>query len=370
MPVIPIKFGSAPVFTYDVVIQAGLLDQLGPRVREAAPAPGCGVVSDQTVAAHYLDRARRSLRQAGYRVSEFVFPAGEQQKNLATVHGAYDVFLADRLERTSPLVALGGGVVGDLAGFVAATLLRGVPLIQAPTTLLSAVDAGIGGKVGVDHPLGKNLIGAFHQPRAVLTDVDALATLPDVELQCGLAECVKHAMIRDADLFAFIESRLPEILRRNPAALSDLIAGNVRIKADLVMEDPFEHGPRALLNFGHTFGHALETVTRYTSLRHGQAVALGMIAAARLAVSRRLLVPADAARLETLLVRIGLPVRLDALDIDSTLVAMRADKKVRSGRLRFVLPSAIGAAQIFMDVTESEIRAALTVLISPREACV
>ncbi len=362
MSVLEIDVDTKIAPCYRVHIDTNLLERIGPAVRQAAPAPVCGLVTDRHVARYYLRGVRQSLAQAGYRVAEFIFPPGERYKKLATVAQAYDALLAARLERTSPILALGGGVVGDLAGFVAATLLRGLPLIQIPTTLLAAVDASVGGKVGVDHTRGKNLIGAFHQPRAVFADVAVLASLPEVELQCGLAECVKHAVIRDQALFEFIADHLPAILRRDPPTLLELIARNVRIKAAVVTEDPFEQGVRALLNFGHTFGHALETVGGYGELRHGQAVALGMVAAARLAVSRRLFPAADAGRLQILLKRIGLPICQRRLDISAVLAAMQTDKKIHRGALRFILPVALGRAEIFADVTAAEIRAALATL--------
>ena len=365
MPVISIDIDTKIAPRYDVHVEAGLLEHLGAMVRRVAPAPSCALLSDRNVAEHYLPRVREALRRADYRVVEFVFPPGEPHKNLATVAQAYDVLLGARLERASPIVALGGGVVGDLAGFVAATLLRGVPLIQVPTTLLAAVDASVGGKVGVDHAQGKNLIGAFHQPRAVLADVQTLATLPAVELQCGLAECVKHAVIAEAPLLEFIVDHLPRIVRHDVSALIELITRNVRIKARIAGADPFEHGMRALLNFGHTFGHALETIGEYNELRHGQAVALGMMAAAQLAVARGLFSAMDAARLRALLERIGLPVRRPGLDIPRVLAAMQSDKKIRSGALRFILPVGLGRAEIFTDVTEAEMRAALGAITAP-----
>ncbi|HVX84335.1 MAG TPA: 3-dehydroquinate synthase [Phycisphaerae bacterium] len=331
---------------YDIRIEAGGLARLGEQVRAVAPAPSCAVVTDSLVGPLYLERAAASLAGAGYRVLVHTMPAGEAHKTLATASGALDTFLNARVERATPVVALGGGVVGDLAGLVAATLLRGVPFIQAPTTLLSAVDASVGGKVGVDHPAGKNLIGAFHQPRLVLTDIATFKTLPPRELRCGLAECVKHAIIREAGLFAFIESHVGKLLACDSAAIEELVARNVAIKAAVVMEDPFEHGVRALLNLGHTFGHAIENVMGYTGIAHGEAVALGTIAATRLAAARGEFPPGDVGRIAALLEAIGLPTALPGLDVDRTFAAMATDKKVAGGRLRLVLPTAIGAARV------------------------
>ena len=274
-----------------------------------------------------------------------VIPAGEQHKTLATVSTALDAFLNARIERATPIVALGGGVVGDLGGFVAASLLRGVPFVQVPTTLLSAVDASVGGKVGVDHATGKNLIGAFHQPRLVLTDIATFKTLPVREIRCGLAECIKHAVIRDADLFTFIKQRGKELLACDMAAMAQLVARNVAIKAAVVQEDPFEKCVRALLNFGHTFGHAIETVREYAGILHGEGVALGMVAAGRMATALGRFPAADLAAMIELIGAVGLPTAQPGLDVERTFAAMFSDKKVRGGKLRFVLPSRIGAGR-------------------------
>ncbi len=364
MSTIWLKPEHRPLEPYAIDVAAGILANLGPMVRQHAPAPSCGIVSDSIVAKHHLAAAVASLQSAGYRVVEFVFPAGEANKTLATVSRGLDCFLAARLERKSPIVALGGGVVGDLAGFIAATLLRGVPFVQVPTSLLAAVDASVGGKVGVDHAVGKNLIGAFHQPRAVICDVELLRSLPDVELRCGLAECVKHGIIRDVVLLEFIAANTQDIFRRDAKILTDLIAQNVRIKAAIVSEDPFEHGVRALLNLGHTFGHALEVVIGYENLKHGEAVALGTVAAAHVAVQRKMLSPQDAHYIERLLQSLGLPTRLAAMDINDVLAAMAGDKKVVDGRLRLILPTGLGAAVIIDSASAAEVRSGLEYLIT------
>ncbi len=281
-----IQLPAPPAPAYDVLVESGALSNLGTHADTVAPAPSCGLITDTNVAPLYLAAAKTSLQAAGYRVIEHIIPAGEAHKNIQTATTAIDAMLNARIERATPIIALGGGVVGDLAGFVAATVLRGVPFIQVPTTLLAAVDASVGGKVGIDHAAGKNLIGAFHQPRLVLTDIATFRTLPPREVRCGLAECIKHAIIRDADLFAFITAQLPQILAHDPAAMQELVAWNVRIKAAIVQEDPFEHGVRALLNLGHTFGHAIETITNY-QIQHGECIALGTIAASRLSQNRQ-----------------------------------------------------------------------------------
>ncbi len=360
MSEIQIQLPPSTAIAYPVLVGSDLLPELGQRVKQRAPAPSCALISDDHVAKHYLPIARTSLESAGYRVCSFVFAAGEANKTLRTVSAAYDALLSARLERSSPVIALGGGVTGDLAGFVSSTLLRGVPFIQVPTTLLAAVDASVGGKVGVDHAMGKNLIGAFHQPSAVFTDVSTFKTLPPLEIQCGLAECVKHAIIKDVKLFDFIEHHLAAISACDSAALAELVAWNVQIKAAVVMADPFERGERALLNLGHTFGHALETLAGYANLAHGQAVSLGIVAACHLAVQRGEFPPASALAVESLLKRIGLPVRIAIADPAAVLRAMGSDKKIISGRLRLILPTQqIGKARIATDIPESQIMQAI-----------
>ncbi len=356
MSEILLQLPSTAAIAYSVHVGAGLLSELGPRVKEHAPSPSCALITDDRVATHYLAMARASLESANYRVCSFVFPAGEGNKTMRTVTAAYDTLLSARLERSSPVIALGGGITGDLAGFVSATLLRGVPFIQVPTTLLAAVDASVGGKVGVDHAMGKNLIGAFHQPAGVFTDVTTFKTLPALEMQCGLAECVKHAVIKDAKLLDFIDRHLPAILACDSDMLAELVAWNVKIKAAVVMADPFERGERALLNLGHTFGHALETLGGYANLSHGQAVALGVVAACQLAVQRGEYPRASALAVESLLKRIGLPVRIAIADPAAVFKAMGSDKKIISGRMRLILPSQhIGQARIAADIPKTQI---------------
>ena len=365
MPKINIQLPAPPSCDYLVHVDCGLLGRLGEMVRQVAPAPTCALISDSLVANLYGQQARQSLEQAGFNVTSFVFPAGESSKTTRTVDAAYDALLAARLERRSPVVALGGGVVGDLAGFAAATILRGVPFVQVPTTLLAAVDASAGGKVGVDHARGKNMIGAFHHPRAVLMDVHTLSTLPKIEVQCGLAECVKHAIIRDAGLFDFIRTNLAAIFEGHADVLTELVAWNVRIKAAIVMADPYEQGVRAFLNLGHTFGHALETLAGYTGLKHGQAVGLGIMAASTMAHNRGLLDGPSHAEIEALLRSIGLLDTRPAVDIAAVMGLMRGDKKVRDGQLRLVLPTAIGGVEIISDARTDELQAALQSITSP-----
>jgi 3-dehydroquinate synthase len=297
--------------------------------------------------------------EAGYRVIGAMVPAGEQHKTLTSVSLVLDTFLNARVERGTPIVALGGGVVGDLTGFVAASLLRGVPFVQVPTTLLSAVDASVGGKVGVDHPAGKNLIGAFHQPRLVVTDIGTFKSLPVREIRCGLAECIKHGVIRDAGLFAFIAGNVREILGGDVGVMTELVARNVAIKAGVVAEDPFEKGVRALLNLGHTFGHAIENVMEYSGIAHGEGVALGMVAEGRLAMAMGKFSGKDCEAMIGLIDAVGLPTSVTELDVEKTFAAMWTDKKVKGGKMRLVLPTRIGAAEVVTDVDDGAIKLAI-----------
>src|SRR5579884_3172917 len=277
--VVPVRLDSA---RYDIVVRRELLSEIGPRLAALRPTSKAAVVTDSNVGPLVLPVVTQSLESAGIRVAVATIPAGEDHKTLADIAPVYDLLLSARIERTTPVLALGGGVIGDMAGFVAATVLRGVPFVQVPTSLLAMVDASVGGKTGINHAVGKNLIGAFHQPIAVLIDPEVLATLPERELCGGLAECIKHDIIRDADGFADLERNIGRAVDRDIDYLARLIAHNVAIKARVVEADPFEKGERAHLNFGHTFGHAIETVSHY-SYSHGECVALGMTAASRLA---------------------------------------------------------------------------------------
>lgn len=347
---------------YDIKIEAGALHQLGRSVRAVAPHDRAGLLADETVLQTHGLAATQSLQDAGYEVQTHAIPSGETHKNLDTVRGMYDLLLRHRFERASPVIALGGGVVGDTVGFVAATYLRGVPFIQSPTTLLAMVDASVGGKVGVNVPQGKNLVGCFYQPTLVVIDTDTLRTLPARELRCGLAECVKHAVIRDGNLFNWIDRRLDSILAQDSESLVGLVQRNVRIKADVVMADEKEAGVRAHLNFGHTFAHAIEATTGFGSgnaYHHGEAVALGMVAATRLAIDSDRCPPGLLERLILLLNRIGLPTTASDLPPTEDLInAMRLDKKVQAGRLRFVLPDQMGQVSIVSDIPVDLVSAA------------
>jgi len=346
---------------YDIRIQPGLIDHVGQHVQAVSQAKRVGVVTDTTIAPLYLDRVRASLHTAGIEAVVAIIPAGESHKTLPTLLPVYDTFLSARFERSTPILALGGGVVGDMTGFVAATTLRGVPFIQIPTTLLSMVDASVGGKTGVDHAAGKNLIGAFHQPLAVLIDPAVLHTLPPRELRSGLAECIKHEIIRDADGFALLEQNIAGALHLDIDYLSALIAHNVQIKATVVKADPFEQGERAHLNLGHTFGHAIETVSNYT-YTHGESIALGMCAAAYAATQLGLLDDALRLRILRLFTRAELPTSGLTLDVKQIVESMYFDKKVKSGRLRFVLPTQIGQVTLRDDLPRELVEEAIASL--------
>jgi 3-dehydroquinate synthase len=343
---------------YDVLNAPGLLARLGQELRRLAPAGKACVVTDSQVGPLYLPRVRESLAAAGFDVTDAVIPAGEDHKTLADLLPVYDRLLRHRVDRSAPVLGLGGGMVTDMAGFVAATLLRGVPLVQVPTSLLAMVDASVGGKTGVNHPVGKNLIGAFHQPLAVLIDPEVLRTLAPAELRGGLAECIKHDLIRDAEGFARLEREIHRALAVDVGYLADLVTHNVAIKARVVEADPFEKGERAHLNFGHTFGHAIETVSNY-DYSHGESVALGMTAAAHLSASLGMIDEVSRRRVVEVIRRAGLPTGGLALDAAAVVDAMAFDKKVKSGRLRFVLLDRIGHAVVRDDVPPDLVRRAV-----------
>jgi 3-dehydroquinate synthase len=312
------------------------------------------VVTDANVAPLYLARVRRALD--GRRVAHHVLPPGEAEKTLARFGELMQALAALRASRDAAIVALGGGVVGDLAGFAAACWMRGIAFVQLPTTLLAMVDSSVGGKTAVDLPQGKNLVGAFHQPAAVIADTDTLATLPPRELRAGLAEVVKYGAIRDPAFFAWLERHVEPLLARDPAALAEAVERSCRHKAAIVARDEYEQGERALLNFGHTFGHALETASGYGELLHGEAVAIGMVMAARLAAALGHAPPEDAERLAHLLARLGLPLfPRGPVDPQQLLDLMRLDKKTVSGKLRLILWRGLGRAEAMSGVADADI---------------
>ena len=344
--------------SYEIQIGSGNLDQLGVQLQPLELASRLCLITNTTVGGLYGDRVRSILADAGYAVSYIEVPDGEEYKSQASAAAIYDQMVDAGIERGSAVVALGGGVVGDLAGFVAATYMRGVALVQVPTTLLAQVDSSVGGKVAVNHTRGKNLIGCFYQPRLVYADMKVLGTLPERELRAGLGEVIKYGVIRDADLFGWLEQHLEQLLGLEPEILAETVRRSCAIKAEIVSQDEYEQGPRAILNFGHTIGHALETLTDYKVYRHGEAVAAGMAVAATLAVNRGCLEAADRDRLVSLLRRAGLPTSFP-YSPEKVMALLPHDKKVLRGRLRFVLPLAIGRVEICSGVDDQEILAAL-----------
>ncbi len=328
--------------TYSIYCEAGLVKQTGLLLEPLKlPAP-CLVVSNSTVAKLYWTGLKESLHNGGFKPQLALVPDGEEAKTLKVAAKLYDACLTAGIERKGAIIALGGGVVGDVTGFIAATWLRGVTFIQVPTTLLAQVDSSVGGKVALNHPRGKNLIGAFYQPAAVIADINTLTTLPLGEIQAGLAEVIKYGVIADASFFSYLEENLQGALAGRAEVLKAIVLRCCAVKADVVACDEREEGLRAILNYGHTVGHAIEAVTAYTTYRHGQAVAIGMVVAARLAVRRGIFPAAAAERLERLLKRAGLPVVMPNVDLQALQSALKHDKKSRQGRLRMVLPQQLG----------------------------
>ncbi|MBP6596804.1 MAG: 3-dehydroquinate synthase [Arenimonas sp.] len=338
---------------YPIRIGRGLLDDAG-ALAACVTGRHALVVTDANVAPHYLARVEAAL--AGKAVRTLVLPPGEQEKTLARFTDVMAALAAQGASRDATVLALGGGVVGDLAGFAAACWMRGVRFVQLPTTLLAMVDSSVGGKTAVDLPQGKNLVGAFHQPAAVIADLATLDTLPARELRAGLAEVVKYGALGDADFFAWLEDSAEALLARDPAALAHAVATSCRHKAGIVARDETEQGERMLLNFGHTFGHAIETEQGYGGLLHGEAVAVGMVLAARLSADLGRAPWSDAARLAALLERLELPVAVPAgLSGDALLERMRLDKKAVSGALRLILWSGLGHAEVVAGVADADI---------------
>lgn len=347
--------------SYAIKIGPHLLRRLGAECARLKLGQRCAIITDTNVGRRYARPAFDSLARAGFCPALVILNPGEATKHPRSAAQCYDRLADHRLERKSFIVALGGGVVGDLAGFVAATYLRGIAFVQVPTTLLAQVDSSVGGKVGVNLKAGKNLVGAFYQPQLVLCDLDTLRTLPEREYRAGLAEVVKYGIIYDADLFARLERDLPKLLRRDVRVLGAIIARCCQIKAEVVAQDETESGLRSILNFGHTIGHALEAISHYGRYLHGEAIAIGQVAAARLSTELVGLPRAQLARILGLLERIGLPthVRLNARQRQKLFAALRLDKKVRGGQVRFVLAKRIGQVVWGQHVADDLIEAAL-----------
>ena len=330
--------------SYDILIAPGLIQQLDKVLPQYCPAAAYALISDSQVGKLYGEDLVTRLSAIAYRAELFTFPAGESNKTRETWAAISDQMLAAHLGRDCAVIALGGGVVNDVGGFVAATYLRGVPLVQVPTTLLAMIDSSIGGKTGVDVPAGKNLLGAFHQPRVVIADPELLGSLSSVQLAAGLAEAVKHGAIADAEYFAFLENEYAAIFAKHAPALERVVRRSVEIKAAIVAQDEREKGKRAILNFGHTVGHAIEATSKYEVL-HGEAVAIGMVYEGRIAETLGIAAPGTVGRIKAVLERLHLPVeRPDTSRVDELIAAMRNDKKVRAREIRLALPSAIGRA--------------------------
>ncbi len=365
-----------PQKAYSIALVPDGLAQIGDWLTKPLPDQGQGdglplsetlgkkilVVSNPQIFKAYGDAVTTSLVQAGFSVSTCILPPGERYKTPATLQKIYDAALAQRLERSSTLLALGGGVIGDMTGFAAATWLRGINVIQVPTSLLAMVDASIGGKTGVNHPQGKNLIGAFHQPRLVFIDSQVLKTLPAREFRAGMAEVIKYGIIWSPELFAQLEAcpRLDQIRYVSPELQQAILQHSCQAKATVVSQDEREAGLRAILNYGHTIGHAVESLTGYRLVNHGEAVAIGMVAAGRIALEMGLWTQADCDRQDQLIAKTGLPTRIPAgVAVEAIVEALQLDKKVKAGQVRFILPTRIGRVEVRDDVPAATLRDAI-----------
>jgi 3-dehydroquinate synthase len=362
--IIPVSIPEKP---YNITIAPGAIDAIGTWMTDKLESPKplgkkALLVSNPTIFKHYGDRVLQSLSNAGFNVATVILQPGERYKTPSTLQKIYDAALKHRLERSSVMVALGGGVIGDMTGFAAATWLRGINVVQVPTSLLAMVDASIGGKTGVNHPQGKNLIGAFHQPKLVLIDPQVLKTLPVRELRAGMAEVIKYGVIWDAELFGKLETakRLDQLRFIDHELLQDILSASCGAKAIVVAKDEKESGLREILNYGHTLGHAVESITQYKVVNHGEAVGIGMVAAGELAVKMGLWKREDCDRQNEIIKKCGLPTVLPPhLDLDQIIALTQNDKKVQSGQVRFVLPDAIGSVKINDQVTPELMKSVL-----------
>jgi 3-dehydroquinate synthase len=365
MPLEAIRVHLGPR-SYDIQVTSGGLSQLVPWLQGWYEGRRAFVVTDANVSQH-AEAVGAALGQGGFRVATYVLRPGEAEKTLANAERLYDFLAGHEADRRSLLVAVGGGVVGDLGGFVAGTFARGLPLLMVPTSLLAMVDSAVGGKTGVNHPRGKNLIGVFHQPGGVWIDTQFLRTLPEREYRSAFAEVVKYGVIRDPALFRYLEDQVPALLERCDEQLREIICRSCRLKAEIVEQDEREtSGLRAILNFGHTFAHAFETVAGYGTWLHGEAVAAGMVCATRLAVQLGLIEAAFCQRLARLLERFGLPTRPEPWPVEALLRTMRSDKKAVAGMPRFVLPRKLGQVELMGGVPEDEVRRTLESLMHER----
>lgn len=355
--IVSVDLGSR---SYSIVVETGALAAVGDRLRTLGVGRRTALVSDAAIMRRHGATVTASLERAGFTVTVIEVPEGEAAKTLAVAERCWDHALAAGLDRSSTILGLGGGAVGDLAGFIAATYMRGMNFVTLPTTVLAQVDASIGGKTAIDHPRAKNLIGAFHQPRLVVVDPAVVTTLPERDFRSGLAEIVKHGIVLEASYFEDVERNAEAMLARKLEVLERVIGGSCRLKASVIERDPEEKSDlRFALNYGHTIGHALEATTGYTRWTHGEAVALGIVAEARLARRLDLATDATVTRQERLLDRLGLPVRSGALDVDAVLTAITHDKKARDGRVPFVLSPRLGEFRVVYDVSAADIRTAV-----------
>ncbi len=357
--VIPVEL---PQSQYDIKIATDGLQYLGPWISATGKRGKVLLVSNPVIFKRYGEIALSSLTEAGFDVCHCILPAGERYKTLRSIEKIHNVAFENRLERSSTMVALGGGVIGDMTGFAAATWLRGIAVVQVPTSLLAMVDASMGGKTGVNHPQGKNLIGAFHQPRLVLIDPNVLATLPGREFRAGMAEVIKYGIIWNEGLFNQLEQakRLDQMRYVGEELLHDILKYSCQAKADVVSQDEKEAGLRAILNYGHTIGHAVESLTGYKLVNHGEAVGIGMVAAGAIATAMDLWPQTATDRQLAVIQKTNLPTKLPAaLSIDDILTTLRSDKKVKAGKVRFVLPKRIGEAFVTDQVTDDTIRSVL-----------
>ena len=343
--------------SYNIFIGNNTLEEIGDKLKLFDLSPKIALISNPTVYSLYGERVSDSIKNAGFDLLTVTIPDGEQYKNLDTLKNIYDELLKFKLDRKSALIALGGGVVGDIAGFAASTYMRGIAYIQLPTTLLAQVDSSVGGKTGIDHELGKNMIGAFWQPGLVWIDVETLKTLPMRELLAGLAEVIKYGVIYDRELFDFLEINRDNLLDLDNSALTHIIKRSCEIKADVVSKDERESGLRAILNYGHTIGHAIETVTKYKRFLHGEAVAIGMNLEARLSIMLDLLDEEQASRIKALIDSYNLPSEMPSdVNVSSVSLSMKLDKKTVAGELKFILPEKIGHVRIQKGISDKNLR--------------
>ncbi len=351
--------------TYPLYIAWGLMNELGAKLRRSGCSGKAVIISDETVFSIYGTKAVNSLKENGFSECHFVISPGESYKNIHEAIKIYNFLINQHIERGDTIVALGGGVIGDLAGFVAATYLRGISWIQVPTTLVGMVDASIGGKVAVDHPMGKNLIGAFYQPNLVLSDVSTLTSLPERELNSGWAEVIKYGLIQDKIFFELVESNVENLLSLVPDITKTVVAKSACIKAQIVSEDERDTGKRIILNYGHTIGHALEVVGNYKTFLHGEAVAVGMVVAARLSQHSGLLTKESVKRLENLLERFHLPVTCSGIKAEDLLSAMALDKKMRNKMIQWVLLEELGRATVRTNISDDLVLKSIREVVKP-----